>query len=71
MYSLKENEDTKQIEIQPAEACEEVEGLPDDIFTKPLSLSQGIIFSLQMYAVVQNFYWIMYYNSVFYSYFRD
>uniref|UniRef100_A0A8C4TKN4 Dynactin subunit 4 n=1 Tax=Erpetoichthys calabaricus TaxID=27687 RepID=A0A8C4TKN4_ERPCA len=38
--SLKENEDQKEIKIEPAQALEEVEPLPEDYYTRPINLPE-------------------------------
>ena len=40
-YSLKEGEDQKEITIEPAQALDEVEPLPEDCYTRPISLPEG------------------------------
>lgn len=39
--SLKEGEDQKEISIEPAQALDEVEPLPEDCYTRPISLPEG------------------------------
>lgn len=39
--SLKEGEDQKEITIEPAQALDEVEPLPEDCYTRPISLPEG------------------------------
>lgn len=39
--SLKEGEDHKEITIEPAQALDEVEPLPEDCYTRPISLPEG------------------------------
>uniref|UniRef100_A0A8C8VQE7 Dynactin subunit 4 n=1 Tax=Pelusios castaneus TaxID=367368 RepID=A0A8C8VQE7_9SAUR len=39
--SLKEGEDQKEIKIEPADAVEEVEPLPEDYYTRPINLTEG------------------------------
>lgn len=43
LYSLKEGEDQKEITIEPAQALDEVEPLPEDYYTRPVSLPEGKI----------------------------
>ncbi|NWZ16545.1 DCTN4 protein, partial [Agelaius phoeniceus] len=38
--SLKEGEDHKEIKIEPADAVEEVEPLPEDYYTRPINLTE-------------------------------
>ncbi|KFP51958.1 Dynactin subunit 4, partial [Cathartes aura] len=38
--SLKEGEDQKEIKIEPADAVEEVEPLPEDYYTRPINLTE-------------------------------
>ncbi|XP_015279058.1 PREDICTED: dynactin subunit 4 [Gekko japonicus] len=38
--SLKEGEDQKEIKIEPAQAVEEVEPLPEDYYTRPINLTE-------------------------------
>lgn len=38
---LKEGEDQKEISIEPAQALDEVEPLPEDFYTRPVSLPEG------------------------------
>lgn len=38
---LKEGEDQKEITIEPAQALDEVEPLPEDCYTGPISLPEG------------------------------
>lgn len=40
--SLKEGEDQKEITIEPAQALDEVEPLPEDCYTRPISLPEGM-----------------------------
>lgn len=40
-FSLKEGEDQKEITIEPAQALDEVEPLPEDCYTRPISLPEG------------------------------
>lgn len=40
-FSLKEGEDQKEIKIEPADAVEEVEPLPEDYYTRPINLTEG------------------------------
>lgn len=40
-FSLKEVEDQKEITIEPAQALDEVEPLPEDCYTRPISLPEG------------------------------
>lgn len=40
-FSLKEGEDQKEISIEPALAFDEVEPLPEDCYTRPISLPEG------------------------------
>lgn len=44
LTSLKEGEDQKEITIEPAQALDEVEPLPEDCYTRPISLPEGRIF---------------------------
>ena len=39
--SLKEGEDQKEINIEPAQALDEVEPLPEDCYTRPINLPEG------------------------------
>uniref|UniRef100_F7IIG9 Dynactin subunit 4 n=1 Tax=Callithrix jacchus TaxID=9483 RepID=F7IIG9_CALJA len=39
--SLKEGEDQKEIKIEPAQAVDEVEPLPEDYYTRPVNLTEG------------------------------
>ena len=39
--SLKEGEDQKEITIEPAQALDEVEPLPEDYYTRPVNLPEG------------------------------
>ena len=39
--SLKEGEDQKEINIEPAQALDEVEPLPEDYYTRPINLPEG------------------------------
>lgn len=41
MHSLKEGEDQKEISIEPAQALDEVEPLPEDCYSRPISLTEG------------------------------
>lgn len=41
MRSLKEGEDQKEISIEPAQALDEVEPLPEDCYSRPISLTEG------------------------------
>ena len=41
VISLKEGEDQKEISIEPAQALDEVEPLPEDCYTRPISLPEG------------------------------
>ena len=50
IFSLKD-EDLKLMEIEPAVASEEVEELPDDIYTQPVSLARGTVHTQNLYAV--------------------
>lgn len=38
---MKEGEDQKEIKIEPADAVEEVEPLPEDYYTRPINLTEG------------------------------
>ncbi|XP_069510135.1 dynactin subunit 4 isoform X1 [Ambystoma mexicanum] len=38
--SLKEGEDQKEIKVEPAQAVDEVEPLPDDYYTRPINLTE-------------------------------
>lgn len=40
-FSLKEGEDQKEIKIEPAQAVDEVEPLPEDYYTRPVNLTEG------------------------------
>lgn len=40
-FRLKEGEDQKEIKIEPADAVEEVEPLPEDYYTRPINLTEG------------------------------
>lgn len=40
-FSVKEGEDQKEIKIEPADAVEEVEPLPEDYYTRPINLTEG------------------------------
>lgn len=42
MHSLKEGEDQKEISIEPAQALDEVEPLPEDCYSRPISLTEGV-----------------------------
>lgn len=42
MRSLKEGEDQKEISIEPAQALDEVEPLPEDCYSRPISLTEGV-----------------------------
>lgn len=42
-FSLKEGEDQKEIKIEPAQAVDEVEPLPEDYYTRPVNLTEGNI----------------------------
>lgn len=48
--SLKEGEDQKEITIEPAQALDEVEPLPEDCYTRPISLPEGTFLSYMNYA---------------------
>ncbi|TSU88998.1 Dynactin subunit 4 [Bagarius yarrelli] len=39
--SLKEGEEQKEVSIEPAQALDEVEPLPDDYYTRPVNLTEG------------------------------
>lgn len=41
---LKEGEDQKEIKIEPVQALEEVEPLPEDYYTRPINLPEGNLF---------------------------
>lgn len=41
LTSLKEGEDQKEITIEPAQALDEVEPLPEDCYTRPINLPEG------------------------------
>lgn len=41
LFSLKEGEDQKEIKIEPAQAVDEVEPLPEDYYTRPVNLTEG------------------------------
>lgn len=43
MHSLKEGEDQKEISIEPAQALDEVEPLPEDCYSRPISLTEGAL----------------------------
>lgn len=43
MHSLKEGEDQKEISIEPAHALDEVEPLPEDCYSRPISLTEGVL----------------------------
>ena len=43
--SLKEGEDQKEITIEPAQALEDVEPLPEDCYTRPINLPEGTTLS--------------------------
>lgn len=58
MRSLKEGEDQKEISIEPAQALDEVEPLPEDCYSRPISLTEGAFcFSLTTVLIIyhQNF----------------
>ena len=40
--SLKEGEDQKEITIEAAQALDEMEPLPEDCYTRPISLPEGL-----------------------------
>lgn len=42
-FSLKEGEDQKEITIEPPQALDEVEPLPEDCYTRPISLPEGML----------------------------
>lgn len=42
-FSLKEGEDQKEITIEAAQALDEVEPLPEDCYTRPISLPEGTV----------------------------
>lgn len=46
LSSLKEGEDQKEIKIEPAQAVDEVEPLPEDYYTRPINLTEGNCFLL-------------------------
>lgn len=48
LTSLKEGEDQKEITIEPAQALDEVEPLPEDCYTRPISLPEGKMFVVEM-----------------------
>ena len=41
IFSIKENEDLKVQEVTPSELLDEFEPLPEDIFTKPVALTNS------------------------------
>lgn len=44
--SLKEGEEQKEVSIEPAQALDEVEPLPEDYYTRPVNLTEGASLSL-------------------------
>lgn len=42
VFRLKEGEDQKEINIEPAQALDEVEPLPEDYYTRPINLPEGL-----------------------------
>ncbi len=41
VFRLKEGEDQKEITIEPAQALDEMEPLPEDYYTRPVNLPEG------------------------------
>ena len=52
--SLKEGEDQKEITIEPAQALDEVEPLPEDCYTRPISLPEGKTFVQKSLSINNN-----------------
>lgn len=57
--SLKEGEDQKEIKIEPAQAVDEVEPLPEDYYTRPVNLTEGNV--IQDSVVLLYMYCCFYY----------
>lgn len=53
-FSLKEGEDQKEIKIEPAQAVDEVEPLPEDYYTRPVNLTEG--------NFIHDSTWFIFYN---------
>lgn len=50
LCSLKEGEDQREITIEPAQALDEVEPLPEDCYTRPVCLPEGKAFHSLMFG---------------------